>query len=158
MRAILHKYFANFLFFIFFRILNLRIYFFRFSKVFSMLSSLKELYLQGNDLTYLQSGVFVNLLDLKIINLMNNRLNMSDNLNNDVWLSNLWKCTNIEEIILRNNSVKTIYKDWTWFPNLKILDLNHNLIDKLEVSIYLMVFFFFFFFTRIKILFIYFSF
>lgn len=86
-----------------------------------------------NRLTSLEPQLFSSLARLKLINLSYNHVNMSSGIEDFSVLNN---CREIENIDLSYNNVSRIYRDWLIvFIYLKDLDLSHNQIDKLNVSL-----------------------
>ncbi len=97
------------------------------------MKSLKVLNLSNNGLFSVEAASFASLPNLQEVDLGNNRLSMEDDF--ELSYSFLRYCKKLEKILLRNNSVTTIFDDWLMTHlHLENLDLSYNKIEKLDVS------------------------
>lgn len=100
-------------------------------KLFQPLEKLANLQLGHNQIASLPSGVFVSLQSLKILNLESNGLKLetiliynSTEVNVPV-SSRFQRLENLENLNLRNNSITTIFEDYS-LRNLQFVDMSHN--------------------------------
>ncbi|KAL7023404.1 hypothetical protein ACKWTF_012594 [Chironomus riparius] len=111
-------------------------------KLFQPLTKLRELQINNNYLVSFQPKVFQGILSVRVINLANNRLTFEnvivsiDDHNNTEYSvypvgSRFQRLENLENLNLRNNSIRTIFEDFT-LTNLKKLDLSYNNISILS--------------------------
>lgn len=106
------------------------------------LTQLESLNLEHNRLQYIAAQAFVHVPGLKQVTLSHNHLSLSGTQTaiGEVQ-SVLNACLKLEELYIRNNSITTIFWDWVFtLPNLRRLDLSHNLISSLTVSMQDMMF------------------
>ncbi|XP_070492281.1 protein toll-like [Chironomus tepperi] len=104
--------------------------------IFQPLRKLTELHINNNFIVSLHANVFQNIESVRVINLENNRLTFENvfasiDVHNEsytetyVVASRFQKLQNLEDLNLKNNSIKTIFEDFT-LTNLKRLDLSYN--------------------------------
>jgi len=100
------------------------------------LGNLRELHLDNNQLTTLESQCFDGVKSIQIINLYNNFLTFEDEylpIDDSVTIrirvaSRFQSLVNLERLNLRNNSIAAVFEDFT-LTSLTELDLSHNRIS-----------------------------
>jgi len=100
------------------------------------LTQLESLNLEHNRLQHITVQAFQHVAGLKQLTLSHNRLSLrgTETAVGEVQ-SVLNACLDLEELYASNNSITTIFSDWVLtMLNLQILDLSHNLISSLVVS------------------------
>ncbi|XP_054725896.1 protein toll-like isoform X2 [Anastrepha obliqua] len=106
------------------------------SELFSPLASLEHLHLDNNNLVNINFNAFRDTANLKFLSLENNQIDLADaNGTIDNMTSPFQFLHKIEELNLRNNSIKYLHRDWkTKLIEMKKLDLSYNNIRALNVS------------------------
>ena len=100
------------------------------------LTQLESLNLEHNWLQHIAVQAFRHMPGLKQLRMSHNRLSLRGT-ETDVGevQSVLNACLELEELYIANNSITTIFSDWVLtLLNLRTLDLSHNLISSLAVS------------------------
>lgn len=100
------------------------------------LTQLESLNLEHNQLQHIVVQAFQHVPGLKQLTLSHNRLSLrgTETEVGEVQ-SVLNACLYLEELYARNNSITTVFSDWVLtMSNLRTLDLSHNLIPNLVVS------------------------
>ena len=89
--------------------------------------------MEHNKLQYADNSAFIRLKELTQLQLSWNQLTLHSK---PFGYSLLNECTKLEEVYLAYNNITMIYEDWSnTLTNLRILDLKHNAISNLIVSI-----------------------
>ncbi|KAG5671174.1 hypothetical protein PVAND_001385 [Polypedilum vanderplanki] len=100
------------------------------SQIFQRLGKLTELHLDNNQLVSLPSGIFESLKALRSLDLSNNGLRFEmqfgGNFSDSIPVSSRFQgLESLEELNLRNNSITSIFEDFT-LQSLKYVDMSHN--------------------------------
>ena len=115
----------------------LTVIFFFFRKLFAGLKSLEKLWMYENRLKTIDMQAFISTQNLRIANFGNNELTLQPTLQSpsSSILSPFHHCSKLEYLILWYNNVSNIFEDWQTFSKLKILNLSHNHLQVLRVSV-----------------------
>jgi len=111
-------------------------FFYHHRDLLKSLTQLESLNLEHNRLQHISVQAFQHVTGLKQLTLSHNRLSLrgSETHTGEVQ-SVLNACLDLEELNAKNNSIATIFSDWVLtMLNLQNLDLSHNLISSLVVS------------------------
>lgn len=100
------------------------------------LTQLESLNLEHNRLQHIAVQACMHVPGLKQLTLSHNRLSLRGPLTDIGEVQSVLNaCLKLEELYIRNNSITTIFSDWVLtLANLQTLDLSHNIISSLAVS------------------------
>jgi len=120
----------------FWNICQVLFFFYHHRDLLKGLTQLESLNLEHNQLQHIVVQAFQHMPGLKQLTLSHNRLSLrgTETEVGEVQ-SVLNACLYLEELYVSNNSITTVFSDWVLtLSNLRTLDLSHNLISSLVVS------------------------
>jgi len=115
---------------------HIRFLFYSHRDLMKGLTQLESLNLEHNWLQHIAVQAFQHVDRLKQLTLSHNRLTLRGTETHVGEVQSVLNaCLDLEELYVRNNSITTIFSDWVLtLLNLRTLDLSHNLISSLAVS------------------------